>query len=188
MCSDKRKKNVALKPEQLSADVQRLFEVLNEESDLPCVLIGISFLDETVRSILSRSLLAGSTSERLLSPLGGAIGEFSTRCDLGYCLRLIKKDYYSDLRKLAEIRNVFAHNYLGTDFGDSEIQGKCRELLTPDLLKTVAPKLGRRLEELNEDERKVDARNRFTASVAMLSNFLLTDALSIGTKADENGT
>lgn len=170
--------------EQLSDETQRLFDVLNNESDLPCVLIGVSFLDETVRSMLGKFLQSGSTSQRLLNPLGGAIGDFSTRCDLGYCLGLIKKQFYVDLKKLAEIRNQFAHNHLGTDFFNETIQALCRELKTPNLLSGM--NAGKSIEQYSENERRQDARNRFTASIAMLSNFLLVDAYGIK-NISENG-
>lgn len=171
-----------IKVEQLSSDVKRLFDVLNNETDLPCVLIGVSFLDETVRALLNAFFKKGNTSDKLLSPLGGAIGEFSTRCDLGYCLGLVKKCHFQDLRKLAEVRNVFAHHHLGASFSDSEVQKKCRELTTPDLLSAFGGELSKPTEQYRLEQRAQDARNRFTVSIAMLSNYLLVEAL--GTKSE----
>lgn len=176
------KKTKAKRPisiETLSSDTKRLFDVLNEESDLACVLIGVSFLDETVRSMLSRFLVDGNTTKRLLDPQQGAIGEFSVRFQLAYCLGIVKKTYVSDLTTLAEIRNLFAHNHLGVTFENKEIQQKCRTLKTPKMLPSV-----QRAEEnfkgtYSDKDRYNDARNRFTITVAMLSNFLLVEGLGI---------
>src|SRR2546430_11588641 len=97
--------------EELSDDTRRLFDVLNDESDLACVVIGAAFLETTVATLLERRFLASSVARKLLEP-GGALGGFAPRADLAYCLGLITKDHYQDLCAIAAIRNRFAHSHL----------------------------------------------------------------------------
>ncbi|HDH12561.1 MAG TPA: hypothetical protein ENG83_10285 [Nitrospirae bacterium] len=101
--------------EDLSKDSKILFDTLNEGSDLARVLIGTSFLDESLRSLLQRYFIKSDTAKNILSP-NGFIGLFANRCDLSYCLNLIKKKTYKDLRTIAEIRNLFAHSHLNGSF------------------------------------------------------------------------
>ena len=57
--------------ENLSEDTQKLFNVLNEESDLAVILVAASYIDTALASILQRFLRPGSTTDRLLNPIGG---------------------------------------------------------------------------------------------------------------------
>jgi len=82
------------KLEDLSQESQALYDVLNDESDLACVLIATSYLDQTLASLLERYFVEGNTSQRLLDPRGGVLGTFASRADLSYCLGLIPKGLY----------------------------------------------------------------------------------------------
>jgi hypothetical protein len=46
-----------LKLEELSADTQKVYDVLNKESDLACVLIGTSYLSELLASTIKASFM-----------------------------------------------------------------------------------------------------------------------------------
>jgi len=83
--------------EELSSDTKIVFDVLNDESDLACVLIGTSYLSELLANIIEASFIETSISGKLLDPQSGAIGQFATRADLAYCLDLINKKVYQDL-------------------------------------------------------------------------------------------
>jgi DNA-binding MltR family transcriptional regulator len=162
--SSKRKESIEMtdwrpfKPEELSEDVQKVFDVLNDESDLACVLIGSSYLGELLASILEVRFIKGNTAKRLLDP-NGAIGTFQARADLAYCLGLIDKSAYQDLSLIAEIRNTFAHKHVALDFGKSAIQA-------------------------TQEELRNRARNQFKISVALLSQRINVDALSLKGKGE----
>jgi DNA-binding MltR family transcriptional regulator len=93
--------------EKLSEETRQLFDVLNKESDLACVVIGAAFLDTALASLLAQKLLASSVSDKLLAT-SGVLGSFAARADLAYCLSLIKKEHYQDICVVGEIRNQFA--------------------------------------------------------------------------------
>src|SRR5882757_6248415 len=96
--------------EQLSSDSQALFDVLNNESDLAAVLVGVSVIDACLASMLERFLLESSVATKLLHGTKGALGTLAARSDACYCLGLIEKSLYKDLLVLGEMRNLFAHH------------------------------------------------------------------------------
>jgi hypothetical protein len=119
--------------DQLSAESKALYDAINDERELTCVLIASSYLDQCVASLLERFLISGDTTKALLAANGGALGNFSDRTDAAYCLGLIPKGIYQNLRKVAEIRNRFAHSYLSLSFDDPEIINLCHSLILPKL-------------------------------------------------------
>ncbi len=171
-----------LKLEDLSKDTKKIFETLNEGSDLACVLIGTSYLAELLASAIKVSFIESTVSDKLLDPQRGAVGGLATRADLAYCLGLVNKNVYRDLIKVAEIRNLFAHRHLALDFGDSTIIEACEEL-----------RAWRFVLVLDEEEEVPDkptpeqiqmrARNQFKLSVVFIGSRIHVDAL--GKKAQK---
>lgn len=151
---------------QLSEQTVKLYAVLNEEKDLAVILIGTSFIDACLKSLLEAQFLEGAdTSERLLQP-SGIIGSFRARTDLCYVLGLIPKSYQRDLIALGEIRNRVAHHHLDMDFSDPIISTKVDEL-TVRIQGALADATG---------------RAKFTLSVVMLANMLILNAHQLQTK------
>ncbi len=67
-----------IKLEDLTQDTRRVYDILNEESDLACVLIGTSYLAELLASTIKVGFIESSVSENLLDPQRGAVGGFAT--------------------------------------------------------------------------------------------------------------
>jgi DNA-binding MltR family transcriptional regulator len=165
-----------LKLENLSEELQKIYDILNEESDFTCVLIGASYLAELLASYIEVIFIKGDTSKKILDPQRGALGGFATRADLAYCLNLINKNVYQDLIRVAEIRNLFAHKHLALDFGDTEIRKKCEELTT---WRTLLDDSGEELPaELSTQQLRIVARNQFNMSVIQIGSRIHLDALS----------
>ena len=165
--------------EQLSEERRQLFDILNQESDLACVVIGAAFLDTALTSLLSHKLIASSVSEKLLAP-SGLLGSCGARADLAYCLSLIKKNHYEDICVVGEIRNQFAHSHLKLSFQD----GKIRELCDRLNEWRIAP-FCKEMEvaDLTKTQFGARARNQFNLSVTFLTSWLLIDSLSLKTQA-----
>lgn len=153
-------KSAPIPPEQLSGEVRKLFDVLNNEGDLPAVLISISFLDAALATLLELNLVKGSTTERLLSPRG-AVGTFAAKSELAYAMGLIPKAWLQDLATLGELRNLFAHHRLALSFEDDQ-----------------AFELAEKLHAYNWGDNEFHGRNRFTLAVVMLANMLIMEGLS----------
>ena len=58
----------ARQPEQLSAEAKDLFDALNGESPLACVLVGAAALEQAVVSLLMKHFLVADTSTELACP------------------------------------------------------------------------------------------------------------------------
>ena len=160
--------------EELSDDTKKVFDVFNDESDIACVLIGTSYLSELLANIIEVSFIDTSISGKLLDPQCGVIGQFSVRADLAYCLGLINKSFYQDLRTVAAIRNIFAHKHLTLDFSDETVRNKCGELKAWRILQSCEEEDA----ELSEKQLRVQARNQFNMSVILISQRIHVDILS----------
>ena len=160
--------------EELSGDTKKVFDVLNDESDLACVLIGTSYLSELLANIIEVSFIETSISGKLLDPQGGVIGQFAIRADLAYCLGLIKKNVYQDLGMVAAIRNMFAHKHLTLDFSDDIVRNNCEKLKAWRILQHGVEESA----ELSQEQMRVQARNQFNLSVILIGQRMHLDVLS----------
>ena len=123
--------------ETLSKESMHLYDVLNNESDLACVLIATSYLDYALASLLKRYFIESSAVNKLLDPPGGALSTFAGRSDLAYCLGLIPKRLYQNLEIVGQIRNAFAHSYLSLELNESEIARLVDSLSDPTIHQSV---------------------------------------------------
>lgn len=155
----------SFQPEQLSAQSQELFDVLNKSDDLVCIIVGASWLDATLESFLRQRFVNKEVEKRLV---GGPLGGYSAKVDLAYGLGLFSKHTYEDLRKIGEIRNSVAHSHFHLTFKDEGIQKKCSVLKKWKIVPHVAHPL----------KPEIMARSQFTISVAIINSQLLTWALS----------
>jgi hypothetical protein len=123
--------------EQLSDESKHLYEVLNNESDLACVLIASSYLDYALASLLKRHLIKSGLVKKLLDPPRGAISTFAARSDLAYCLGLIPSGLRQNLETVGDIRNHFAHNYLALSLDSDDIAQLVDALVPPTIHQTL---------------------------------------------------
>ena len=160
----------------LSKATKKLYDVLNESNDLSCVLIGTSFLDETLRSMLQKYLVKCNTAKNMLNP-NGSLGTFSNRCDLTYCLALINKRRYKDLIIIQKIRNLFAHSHLEKSFGDKDVIALTDKLMYCDILKET--EMFKEVENPTPEQIQINSLERFKMTIALLSQELLLTGLSL---------
>jgi DNA-binding MltR family transcriptional regulator len=162
--------------DELSEDSQKVYGVLNEESDLACVLIGTSFLAELLATTLKEHFIASTIVEKLLDPQRGTVGGFATRADLAYCLGLVSKPIYSDLIRVAEIRNQFAHRHLALDFSNDDVRQACEELHAWRAL--LHGQEEERDEKETAEQLRARARNQFNLTVVLIGSRIHVDAFS----------
>jgi DNA-binding MltR family transcriptional regulator len=176
MSKKKSKKKIPIL-QDLSSDSQKMFNILNEESDLACVLIGTSFLDQCLASMLERYFIEDKDiSDSMFNPSNnGALSTFSSRNNLAYLLGLINEYIHKDLRTIGKIRNFFAHAHFEITFEDGQIQVLCNKL---DYINKLEKRLGK--EFLSSCYN--NSRNIFTTTVALISQQLLLLGLSIKRK------
>lgn len=151
----------------------------DEQPDRVIAIVGAAYLDSTLDSLL-RAVLTGPSSEdvdKLLGPTG-ALGANGTRCQLAYCLGLITSDQKDDLRKIAKIRNKFAHDFNETTFNSSPIRDFCSSLKSATQLPELPSQLSssavaEQLTEFLKEEMPSTPREQFRTSVIDLFGSLL---------------
>jgi hypothetical protein len=153
--------------DDLAQDTRRVYDVLNEGSDLACVLIGASYLSEVLATALKGTLRESSVTEAILRP-GKVIGEYADRSALAYCLRLIEKKAYQDLRIIEEIRDRFAAEHAAVTFRDAGIREACDKLKTCEILE-AGESSSRRTEGVH-DQLADAARDRFVVTTVFLAS------------------
>lgn len=165
--------------ETLSEQSKALCEVINNEPDLACVLISTSFLDQCLASLLEKYFIESSnTVQKLLDARGGTLGTFSSRSDLSYCLGLISKSLYQNLKIVGEIRNTFAHSHLNLSFGDADVAKLVNSLTFPSVLATVRIENGNAHHNSDPFGRFKEPRARFSVIIVLMVNRVLGTGLS----------
>ena len=162
------------KLENLSEDTQRFFDVLNKESDLAVALISASYLDVSLAGMLKRRMRKSSVADSLLNPSSGALGSMASRADAAYCLELIDKRLYKDLRLVAEIRNLFAHHHFIRSFEDPDVADLVHGLEYLEMMRTSSTG-----EPLTVLEHASHPRSRFVLDVVLMSQRVLVSGLSL---------
>jgi DNA-binding MltR family transcriptional regulator len=96
---------------QLLNDIEKLFPVLDEGTDLACVLIAASFLNEALGSLLEKAFVKSSRVSKLIEPRS-TLGEIWNHAVLCYGSGLISKGALNNLDFIVQIRNKVAHRHL----------------------------------------------------------------------------
>jgi DNA-binding MltR family transcriptional regulator len=118
-------------PLELSVEAIGLARLIASENPRACALIGVSFLENALASILLAFFVDTEESKSLLDVSTGILGPFVARANMAYCLGLISKPVLENLKRLAKIRNEFAHSYRPVDFTTAPVPDLCRTLTTP---------------------------------------------------------
>ena len=161
--------------ESLSSDTKKVFDILNKESDLACVLIGVSFLDESLRTALHRYFIKSETAANLLHPSKGALGSYGIRCDIAYSLSIVSKIIFKDLKIIGEIRNLFAHSHLELSFGSKKVIELTNKLENIDMLKYTH--IWQKVENPTSEDLYVNSRTRFVLSLVLIHQRIMVTGL-----------
>lgn len=86
-----------------------LLSAMGKESLRGRVLLACSFLDNWLAACIYNYLLDDKASRELLDGFNAPLSTFSSRIKACRALGLITKQEYSDLNKLRELRNFYAH-------------------------------------------------------------------------------
>jgi DNA-binding MltR family transcriptional regulator len=171
-CTSKRKGYVMSKkakppplPEELSAQMHQLNDVLNKSGTLQCVLLGAAFVDHCLASLLRKYLVDGETSTGMLQP-GRALGDYAARRQLCYCLGLITKSVSEDIERIGQVRNLFAHRLFDISFDNDEVIKLCNGFRASGVI-----------EHVHKVHGTTHPRSRFVIAVNLAASWLLLEAL-----------
>jgi DNA-binding MltR family transcriptional regulator len=104
-----------------SRDYQGFLDELQGEGDRNAAIIGAAFLDEQLRQLLVNYFVNDEKEVALLTSGDSPLGAFAARIRAAYCMGLISKEDFEDLKIIKDIRNAFAHQLHGRSFSDSDI-------------------------------------------------------------------
>jgi DNA-binding MltR family transcriptional regulator len=124
--------NIAKKPQRTDLNEynwQEFYEEVQNESPRAAVIISGAFLDNLLRDLIASFMI---NNKKIVDELLGTeqiceapLSSFGARIKTAYCLRLIDKLEYEDLKLIQKIRNRFAHKMHGYSFQDPEIIKWC---------------------------------------------------------------
>ncbi len=100
-------------------------QMLLEESDRGCVLVGASILNEDLEILLRKKFSSEKKvvkdSVNSLFFVMGPLASFWSKIQLSNALMLLPDGMYNDLEIIRKIRNKFAHHHEPVDFNNTEI-------------------------------------------------------------------
>jgi DNA-binding MltR family transcriptional regulator len=163
--------------ENLSEESAKLYETIYGEPDMPCVLVGVAYLDAILKTLLGDFLIESSITDNILGS-NGVLGTLRSRTDLAYCVGLIPKSLYQNLCTMGEIRNQFAHSRNSLSLEDQDVVEKIDELSFPNVTQAVTPE-GTEYDSGFFSSRLSDPRERFKLITVLMVNRLLLIGSSV---------
>jgi len=96
-------------PEEANKRLMALVEELNGESDRAVVIVGAAWVEEALSDSIAGFLQDHNESRKRLLSGNGPLATFSSKIDLSRLLGIVSDHIWSDLHRIREIRNEFAH-------------------------------------------------------------------------------
>lgn len=130
-------------------DLQRYFSSLEnlqsfhmqfnfQDNDRAIVIVGMAYVEDLLSYCLENFFPANSSTVDKILSHKGFLGTFLSKVEMLYCLGFIDKVIKSDLEKLAEIRNLFAHKTT-ISFEDEKIKKNCSEFKWHEIAMMMPP-------------------------------------------------
>jgi DNA-binding MltR family transcriptional regulator len=119
------KKRLPETPRELEGWAAEFFQTIKAESDRGCVLVAAAFLDEALELLLrSRMSKDAGVIKGSIEPLFTGLGplkSFWSKTELCFALGLLPDYEHSDLMRMRNLRNLFAHSYTNAAFDDVRV-------------------------------------------------------------------
>jgi hypothetical protein len=142
---------------------------LESQTDRGAAIIGAALVESLLRQALeARMRLRTPVEKRTAKGLFGTMGplsSFSAKIELGLLLGLYPEEVRSDLHRIRDARNEFAHEHQPRDFGYPRIAEICGKFWLPHHLFIVATRGG-------AQGAPADARGRYIHTVKLLVSVL----------------
>jgi len=122
------------RPEEAQQRLETLVEEMGGESDRAVVIVGAAWVEEALGDSVTSFLEAHADAHKRLFSGAGPLASFSAKIDLARLLGLMTDSIRSDLHKIREIRNEFAHSiankqdHTKLSFTASHVRDKCLAL------------------------------------------------------------
>jgi len=152
-------------PDELYKDWHLLFDALNHQEDLICVVVTTSYLDHAFGSLLRAKLVDSETAQKLLKS-SGPIGDLMAKVKVAYCIGQIGAGCRDNMQTITDIRNAFAHQVPHRSFKDKDIADLAVKLTMPcgvEITSSPTTVIPDQTFKYNPFVEIQDPRDRFTA-------------------------
>jgi DNA-binding MltR family transcriptional regulator len=144
---------------QEAIDVREAISRLAYQTDRTLAIIGGSILEDAIEtSIKYKFVRLSKRIDNTIFSGYGPLSSFSAKIDIAYALNLCGAGARSDLHSIRWIRNRFAHSIKEIDFGDQQVEARCKAM---------------HLGDISSDTKKI-----YIASILALSALILAEAIS----------
>ena len=128
--------------EDFGADVlDEMEREFHDEPDRVIAVVGAAYLDAMLERMFRSALIDSEEDTNKLLRMDGPLGSNGARVQIALCLGLITSDQCSDLKRIAKIRNLFAHNFKDVSFDKDPVRGYCSALKRPSIVAKMPGKL-----------------------------------------------
>ncbi len=151
---------------------EQVMEEMSDDSERAAAIVGAAILEEQLGKVLEKLIIDDEEAYNDLLKSGNIsapLSSFGARINASYAFAQINKDKRDALRKIAKIRNRFAHKVNKT-FNDQDISDICKEL--PKLVDNV-------------DVMQTEPRLIYIAAVTFLGGWLDAAILQVSNGADQ---
>jgi hypothetical protein len=158
------------------ADLEKKFQehyskAIMHQSPLACALISTAFLENALMTLLSKFFINSETAKGLFK---GTLGDLAKCADMAYCLGFINTGMLKNIKKIGDVRNIFAHSPEFIDFNHPSVQEIVKTMKTP-----FSETSGLDFGEPAIDNPLSDPRKRFTYVVTVLYGIIFVTASGI---------
>jgi hypothetical protein len=119
------------RPEDAQRRLETLVEEMGGESDRAVAIVGAAWVEEALGDSIKSFLIIHVDAHNRLFSGAGPLSSFSAKIDLARLLGLMTDPIRSDLHKIREIRNEFAHSiahkqdHTKLSFASGHIRDRC---------------------------------------------------------------
>jgi len=112
----------------MSDALVKIDKLIKNEPDRGAALVGVAYLDDTLRSVLRDYLVQDTRILDCIFDRSGTAATFSAKIDLAYSVGLLHRMQFNDLHTMRKIRNEFAHSWDDISFQTDNIKQLCFNL------------------------------------------------------------
>ena len=167
-------KNIKIDLDTLLNERSSVIQILNEETDIGCVLISLNYLELCVRHLIMDEFINNPSRVEIIFDSFGSLSTYKNKVKLAKDLELLQKDDLEDLSKLGEIRNKFAHSHKALSFNDQIIVEKCNSLKN---CKKSLPSFYFKEKDLTDEKIYEYTKSKFVHTFINIANDILADGL-----------
>lgn len=151
-----------------------VIKILNDETDIGCVLISINYLELCIRYLIMDKFIKEPQKTEIIFDSFGSLSTYKNKLILANNLDLLDKNDYDDMLRLGEIRNLFAHSHKALSFDNEAIVEKCNSL---NSCKKSLPPYYFNIAEITDESKYENSKSKFVHTFLNIANDILAGGL-----------